>query len=266
MQSVINDLHFAWKTVILSLIAQIFWIAIVGLVLTNKLDFIIGMILLSLSTYLNFTPMHEASHGNISGKNKKLKFINSIIGHSSSLSMFIPFTIFKLLHLQHHSHTNKPELDPDYWVATRNPFILFFKIFTIKIGYYFHVFFRPKSSVKNARISILYSFSIYYSLIAFVEFYSGKGLIFISLWFGSAVIALALLALVFDWLPHNPHKKIGRWIDTIIIDKSWLTYPLLYQNYHLCHHLYPRVPFYQYKKLFIELENEMVTRGSKVIR
>jgi fatty acid desaturase len=36
---------------------------------------------------------------------------------------------------------------------------------------------------------------------------------------------------------------------------EWLLTPLMmYQNYHLVHHLYPTVPFYRYKKAWLARE------------
>lgn len=266
MTQIKNDLHFAWKTVVLCLTTQVIWLTALGLTFLEVLNLAQGVFILSIAGYISFTPMHEACHGNISGKHKERKWWNSFIGNVSAVSLFIPYPIFKLLHLQHHSHTNNPELDPDYWVATRNPIKLLIKIFTIILSYYYHILFKPKTSVKKARYKVLYTIGFYFIILLTINHYTGNGLLLFYIWISSATISLAILALCFDWLPHTPHKKIGRWIDTVIIHKNWLTYPLLYQNYHLCHHLYPRVPFYNYLKLFHELEAEMESRGSKIIR
>ena len=238
--------------------------AILGYIF-DELTFFQALFLCSVFGYINFTPMHEASHGNITLKLKKYRPLENLIGHLSSATLFVPYPIFKPLHLQHHSFTNDPEWDPDYWVATTNPFSLFLRVFTIKLHYYYHALLKPRSVVRRERAKIFITFSVYIALIVTTEFIFEKGVELLVLWFFSAVLSLAFLALVFDWLPHTPHKRIGRYVDTVIINKSFLTYPLLYQNYHLCHHLYPRVPFYLYKELFEENELEMREKGSIIL-
>ena len=61
--------------------------------------------------------------------------------------------------------------------------------------------------------------------------------------------------LVFMVLPHYPHT--GRQDENpnttalMRMGKEWLLTPILmYQNYHLVHHLYPTVPFYRYGKVW----------------
>ena len=266
MKTVIKDYHFAWKSVLLFIIVYITWLASIISYLYGDVSFFSSFVICTFCGYILFTPMHEATHGNVVGKHKKYKVIESLIGNLSAMSMFIPYNIFKHLHLQHHSFTNNKNLDPDYWVASRNPLLLLIKIFTIKPHYYYHVVFKPKSVVKRERLSALSSLAIYGVLIILGQIYFSSGLVLFLLWFGSSLFSLAILAFAFDWLPHTPHDKSGRYLDTKIIDKSFLTYPMLYQNYHLSHHLYPRVPFYNYKKVFQELEGEIELKGGLIIR
>jgi len=63
-----------------------------------------------------------------------------------------------------------------------------------------------------------------------------------------------LLALSFDFLPHYPHQAHAKdepfRCTSNRVGMEWLLTPvLLYQNYHLVHHLYPTVPFYRYLKV-----------------
>jgi ring-1,2-phenylacetyl-CoA epoxidase subunit PaaE len=64
-------------------------------------------------------------------------------------------------------------------------------------------------------------------------------------------IALGVLAWWFDWLPHHglevTQRKNRYRATRIRIGLEWLLTPvLLYQNYHLVHHLHPSIPFYRY--------------------
>jgi fatty acid desaturase len=51
-----------------------------------------------------------------------------------------------------------------------------------------------------------------------------------------------------------------------MFDIKGLSFFLLGQNYHLIHHLYPRIPFYDYPKVYVELEEEILGEGAKVVK
>jgi fatty acid desaturase len=74
---------------------------------------------------------------------------------------------------------------------------------------------------------------------------------YLLLFFIPTRITVLGLALAFDFLPHYPHQ--AQCEDAPFrctsnrVGMEWLLTPvLLYQNYHLVHHLYPTVPFYRY--------------------
>jgi beta-carotene hydroxylase len=40
----------------------------------------------------------------------------------------------------------------------------------------------------------------------------------------------------------------------------------LFQNYHSIHHLFPRVPFYHYARLYQDIEEIMSAKGAPIYR
>ena len=86
----------------------------------------------------------------------------------------------------------------------------------------------------------------------------------LQLWILPAIIAQFFLAITFDWLPHHPHQEKSRYLNTRVFDIPGLSVLLLGQNYHLIHHLYPRVPFYNYKKVFSKIKDELVNEGADI--
>ena len=82
-------------------------------------------------------------------------------------------------------------------------------------------------------------------------------------WLLPAWFATALLGLLFDWLPHRPHDTRGRYLDTRAIDAP-LGVPMLGQHLHLVHHLYPRVPFYRYRRVFDALRPLLLRKGARI--
>ena len=85
------------------------------------------------------------------------------------------------------------------------------------------------------------------------------------------LIGAMVLLYLFAYVVHQPHDRAGRYIDTstILIPGplgSLLTGLWLFQNYHSIHHLFPRVPFYHYAKLYEEIEEIMAAKGAPVYR
>ncbi len=92
-------------------------------------------------------------------------------------------------------------------------------------------------------------------------------------WFVSGRLALSFLAFSFDYLPHRPHSStraqnpIKATCVTSLFsasDASLLTLPLLHQNYHNIHHIFPYVPFYLYSKVWAALGPILLDMGTHV--
>jgi beta-carotene hydroxylase len=45
-----------------------------------------------------------------------------------------------------------------------------------------------------------------------------------------------------------------------------LTWLWMYQNYHSIHHLFPRVPFYKYARLYSEIEAVLKEKQAPIYR
>ena len=64
-------------------------------------------------------------------------------------------------------------------------------------------------------------------------------------------LAIVWLAFAFDYLPHHglhlrPSEDKLKTTRNRVGGERWLSPVMLYQNYHLVHHLHPLVPFYRY--------------------
>ena len=82
---------------------------------------------------------------------------------------------------------------------------------------------------------------------------------------------MIVLLYLFAYIVHRPHEQVGRYKDTSTILLpgplgTLLTWLWMFQNYHSIHHLFPRVPFYQYARLYREIEEIMVAREAPVYR
>src|SRR4029453_682354 len=96
----------------------------------------LGLILNSLILYADQTPLHEACHGNIAGRDSNYLWLNHLIGYVCGAILLHEYKAFRYMHLAHHRDTNNEEIDPDHWVAVEGPFKILFRCFTIVFWYH----------------------------------------------------------------------------------------------------------------------------------
>lgn len=77
---------------------------------------------------------------------------------------------------------------------------------------------------------------------------------------------------VFDYLPHRPHKipaKVDPYKATHILKGPFsikdFDLALLFQNYHLVHHLWPSIPFYKMGQVFHNHREEFRKNGARIL-
>ena len=226
------------------------------LAMTGQMPIWLGTIANGLITYLLFSVIHDAAHYSLS----RVKWLNETIGAIGLFFLFpyAPMVLLRWVHNKHHSYANGP-LDPDrfehespWWQA---PFRwMFFD------GAYIHYFIKRGQNVRKKHGRELVGF--YAALLAlFVgAIYFGFGFELFMLWFLPSRITLFLIAVVFVILPHYPamvaQDEEPYMATTMRYGCEWLLTPVLvYQNYHLIHHLYPEIPFYRmHKAYFIKFD------------
>lgn len=219
--------------------------------------------------YILFTPMHEAGHMNVSGGKKNLRFLDEIVGWLSGIPLLAPFYVFKVIHFRHHGFTNNPEKDPDHWLASKNIFALLFHATTIFPVYMVkaHQLMMDKKTPKAVKKDLaigLVGLIILLALIPISSILFGWSNVLL-LWVIPALIAETFLAFAFDWLPHHPHEQMDKFLNTRVIHIPGISILLLSQNYHLIHHLQPRIPFYEYKENYLKNESTFKKEGVQII-
>ncbi len=236
----------AWPTVALWLVCLVGWVAPSTLAILGLVSPWIAVPVASLSLYLAFTPMHDSAHRTLS----QSSWLNDFVGRVCGVMLCAPFAPFKYAHLRHHHHTNHPEKDPDAY-SGQGPKLLLPLRWVTQDWHYYVVYIRAWSTrpVKERVETVLTLFALVGLLSGIVV--SGYGLELVLYWLIPVRVAIGLLAFLFDYLPHRPHQTLARKDPhgaTHNLGRRWLTPVMLYQNYHLSHHLYPGVPFYRYKE------------------
>jgi fatty acid desaturase len=257
----------AWPTVALAAVVLLGAATVVSAAATGLIPLGLGSLVMTLLLYVAFTPMHEAVHQNISGGAKAWRWLDPLIGWLMSLLFASPLPAFRAVHLRHHGRTNHAD-DPDLWVAGGNPLTIALRCMTIVAHYDYVYFTRLRRANTAARSEGHLSIVALLAVVAAAAFviWQGHGGLLLALWVGPLWLAAGMLAFAFDWLPHVPHQRIGRYVDTRAIDIRALDVPLLGQNLHSVHHLYPRVPFYRYRSVFEATAAEAEANGTVIVR
>ncbi len=205
-----------------------------------------GAIINGLLTYGLFSVIHDASHHSLSSN----KFINETIGKIGLFFLFpyAPMVALRWVHNRHHNYTNGP-MDPDRF-EHESPWWQVPLRWSLFDGWYIYYFLKHGGKVMKRHWLQLVTYYTMLALLFSASLHFGYGHELFMLWFIPSRITLFLIAIVFVILPHYPatvsQTEDKYMASTMRMGWEWLLNPLLvYQNYHLIHHLWPEIPFYK---------------------
>lgn len=263
----------AWPTVIVGVVLGITYLAIVAMTVAGHLSLWLAVPLVSTQVYLSYTILHEAVHGSITGTNASLRWLNKALGYMAAWIVMIPFTAHRYEHMAHHRHANDAAKDPDFHVGNMDeslwaPLRAVLRGWVSQFSYYAKhrwVDAPPRQNLALC-LEVAIAFLPRLGIIAAGFWVEGLAL-FVIAWLIGAVVLLFLFADIV----HRPHEQTGRYVDTsTILLPGTLHTPLnwlwMYQNYHTIHHLFPRVPFYRYARLYEEIEDVLRAKGTPIYR
>lgn len=256
----------AWGTIALFIFVVLSYWLTISQALQGQLNYFYACVICTYLAYASFTIVHDAGHGSIFASTSRFKPLEAAIGWIASISLLVTsFRFFQLIHDRHHAHTNNPDLDPDHIWADDNLLQLLASIYFIPIQYYIKLF----TVYKNDPVCR----QSYFSTFGYLVLVHGSLLLLAVSGFGLEVICfayipmlLALFALVFffDYVPHHPHQSTHAFHNTRIYPSKIINLLLLGQNYHLVHHLYPKVPWYRYQRAYQLVKTELEAQQSPI--
>lgn len=252
----------AWPTLMVWGSCLALWTASTGLAIAGVIPYWAGGLVNAVAAFAIFTPMHDASHRSVG----RARWVNEVVGRIGVLPLIGPFTAFRHVHQEHHKHTNDEDKDPDYW-SGRKPAVLLPLRWMTQDFYYYAVYLKnwKRRPVAERWETLLTLILLYGSILVLCV--TGYALPVLLLWFIPSRIAQTFLAWTFDYLPHRPHTITAaedRFRASLILLHPLLTVVLLYQNYHLIHHLYPGVPFYRMARIWREQRDYLIGKGAIV--
>lgn len=218
--------------------------------------------------YAVYTVLHEAVHGAVTGMNIHLRGVNEWAGYIAAHMLGISFIGHRRGHLKHHRATNHPEDDPDMAFAAHTlPALVAMWFRGIPKEWHFAATFKHFTAAEK-RVLVFEYLAIFTTRALLIAYCADLGVTLVTLILGH-LIGNAVLTTLFAWIVHHPHSEQERMKTTTVYQgrrglDTIMTLLWVSQNYHAIHHLYPKVPFFRYRKLYRKLESYLLAGGVPV--
>ncbi|MEM6710361.1 MAG: fatty acid desaturase [Pseudomonadota bacterium] len=253
-----------WGAVAWGLTNLMVWLSLWPLVLFDALPTWAAFLIATLCVILSYLPSHEAQHNIIGNRGSKLRWLNELVGHLSTIPLVYPYRVLKATHMEHHAHTNDPELDPDYGVHADSR--LAFLVRSIlnrqpesgRSGAY------PAALARVGKEALFIDalvFQAIYLVVLFAMALTEHAIEAALLWWLPRHIALTYIEYYLSWAPHHPGHDQGRYRDTRGFRSRLGNLFSLGMQFHIVHHLYPRIPLMKTPAAYWELKPILERRG-----
>ena len=254
-----------WEMVVWGLGNFVVWLSLWPLVFSGLLPLWAGFIVSTLCCILAYLPSHEAQHSIIAAEGTKLRWLNDLVGHVSTIPLVFPYRVGWITHKQHHAHANDSERDPDiasradtWWesiwssVKGRQP--------GNQEGYAKAM---RETDDPNRDRAFLEAFALRttHFLVLAICAWTGHAFEGLFLWLLPRHLGFMYIVLFLSWAPHHPSIEKGRYRDTRAWKSPVGTLLSMGMEYHLVHHLYPKIPLIDTPKAFYALEPILLARG-----
>ncbi len=261
----------AWPTVLLVVLVLAAYIANLALFANGLLPLWAAIPICAVLTYLSYTPLHEAAHGNIHGGQDRWQWLNDLCGYLVAPLISIPFSTHRVEHFTHHRYTNQPDKDPDFTVSGMRSGLLAVVLVGLRFLWMQNTFlFRDYWATASLRERVIYWTEVSVSIgwrVAFVLLVARESDLTMIL--VGYLLGAYFTVYWFAYRPHHPYEDASRYRNTnSLIMPPWMK-PLEWfwmgQNLHSIHHLFPRVPFYRYHVLHQRIEPALRAHGTPII-
>jgi beta-carotene hydroxylase len=214
----------------------------------------------SLGLYLGFTVLHDAVHGVA----HKRPWAGRLLGTVTGFLLTFTYPFFRAVHLRHHAHANDPDHDPDAVTAGLSPQLApAVGGMAVYLSYHYN-FFRRRMWRTRAEFIEVVACDAFYVGILIAAIAGGWLPQLLALWVGPLFLTLHFLVYTFDYLPHYPHDSTERLYSARAYGGPLAAVVHLNQNFHLIHHLWPRIPWFRYRRVYLETRPALAARGCRV--
>ena len=254
--------RFQWEMILIGMGQAVIWLSLWPLVIEGFIPLWSGFCIASICACFAYLPSHESQHGNYSRGNPKMRWLDTLVGHITLVTLISPYEILRITHMKHHAYTNDPEKDPDYLNAHSESLLKTIKrsadgSSTSDYEKCLDVFANDKNFVNSYKKAIPIALLYRAILLTLVVIFPLETLL---LWWLPAKIGTVYVVIFFSWFPHQ-HTLKGRYKDT----RFWSHWMPRYVNHsmqlHFIHHLHPNIGHYDEPKAIEALKPILIARG-----
>jgi fatty acid desaturase len=209
----------------------------------------VSTLLNAVASYVLFTVAHDASHHSLSSSAAANNWLGRI-----ATAFFAPhagFRTWRYIHMQHHRFTNHDDgSDPDHYTNRGPAWQAPLRWLTIDLWYMVFYLPRVSSRPRGERVELALTWAVIFGA-SIAAIATGHLFDLIVLYYLPVRLAVMFLGFAFDYLPHHglhdtPEQDRLKTTRNRVGAERVLSPVLLFQNYHLVHHLHPLVPFHRY--------------------
>lgn len=275
--AVLNELHAeSHRSIVRCFVFVVLYLASASAVVGMQAQpTTVGVLLASCSFYLIaaaslhgislFT--HEAVHGVLS----RDKVRNRLFGIVCAIPVLQNFSAYKVLHLRHHNHLGH-EGDPDHYDNYSRWTWMVFSMHWLRlmVGYPVYIVMIPilgyRDGTQSDRCWIVAEILVLFAVLGSIWSVTPWHVI-LNAW----LIPMIIINTMVNIRGMSQHTFLEEPEDPVRGTRSILTNPITEffmcnENYHPEHHLFPRVPWYNLKRLHGELKEQLGEREAPFVR
>ena len=253
--------RFQWEMIAIGIGQVTIFLSLWPLTLMGFIPLWAGFLIATLCACLAYLPSHEAQHGNYSRGNPKRRWIDSLVGNFTLITLIYPYEILRVTHMKHHAYTNHPEKDPDYdnqhASSVAKLAVQVLDGTSVDYSKYGEVFAEDAAFQKGFKKGALIGLA-YRAILMIAVFMLPLHTLF--LWWLPAKLGTVYTTTFFSWYPHLKTEQ-GRYKDT----RFWQHWMPRYINHsmqlHFIHHLHPSIGHFDEPKAIEALKPFLVARG-----
>ncbi len=243
------------------------WLSLWPLTLSGVLPLWAAFPIALVNLALVYLPTHEAQHDIIARPGTKLRWLNELVGHATTWMLATPFQVFRVTHLDHHRHTNDPELDVDITTKAPGPWSAIINSIRERQPGAKRYQDYAVSLVRNGRpglvvLSLAYRIG-FYAILGTLA-WNGYAIEALLLWWLPLQFALSYIVFFLSWAPHHPGTRQGRYTNT----RSWRSkvgnLGSMGMQFHIIHHLHPYIPLHLTPAAYYEMRPILEARGCQL--
>ena len=250
------------------------WVSLFPLTMLDLVPLPIAFVIACVLATGGYVTSHEAMHSNIAQKGTKHRWVNEWVGQVSTIPIVFPFSMARLMHLEHHYHCNDPVKDRDYSDEAPSALMAWYKTWYNRqpgVDGSIHAYKRileemgtPEAARSLRETMVL---QLVFMAVLFAMAWSGYAMEAALVWWLPRHIGLSYIRFYLSWAPHHPRAgKTGRYENTNVF-KSRLGHVMsMGMETHIVHHLYPNIPNHRTRAAYFALKPVLDARGVDITR